>query len=386
MKNFQKAPLALAITALMTAPYAMAEYSGSSSVESTFINSIDVSISHTADSTRTIDVTGGSDFTTEDYGGAIVDSKQFSNNNEVDNVNNTNSAIVGDDESGEGTAGMGAGASGNIGVNVAAGDANNQANDAALATTDAASVFGQAAAFSAQTASNNTVTNADSTNTASLGAGALAGATGNIAVNVAAGVGNGQQNSLVSATSTGTGSVEATAGGVQQTFDNNVMNGAASLGEQEVALDLALDVSNLQMDQIGDVYLDFWGLADGDSTSDPHLHASGVAGGHLDVDSEAQGAVDLNNDGGAFAFGAAGDTVLAGTITGFMPTVTVNSIGHENIASLGGGALAGASGNIGVNIVAGSNNLQRNSLSIASVTGAPGNGNGNGGGGEMPPQ
>ena len=51
-------------------------------------------------------------------------------------------------------------------------------------------------------------------------------------------------------------------------------------------------------------------------------------------------------------------------------------VANENNASLGGSALAGASGNIGVNIAAGSNNLQRNSLAIASSIGGGNGGNG----------
>lgn len=207
MKTFHKAPLALAITALMAAPYALADTS-ESSVESTFYNNIDVEIIHDSDSYK--------DFKTKiwtmgwatDYSGATVDSKQFSTNNEVNNQRSENNATLGGSSLSN--------ASGNIGANVAAGDSNNQANDAALSASDASRVFGlmgQAAAFSAQTAAGNAVTNAGSPNTATLGGSALSGATGNIAANVVAGVGNSQQNSLAASSNTATGSADATAGG-----------------------------------------------------------------------------------------------------------------------------------------------------------------------------
>ncbi|WP_052420866.1 hypothetical protein [Paraburkholderia ferrariae] len=81
-------------------------------------------------------------------------------------------------------------ASGNIGVNLAAGALNAQANQIALVATPQAEIVTQ----------QNTHAVAHMTGgsaIARLGAGALAGASGNIGINIAAGAGNAQFNGLV---------------------------------------------------------------------------------------------------------------------------------------------------------------------------------------------
>ncbi|PRY72627.1 hypothetical protein [Halomonas ventosae] len=366
MKTFQKAPLALAITALMAAPYALAnEFETNSDINSDFTNSIDVELMHSSDTDKAFRVRVGVRDPARHYSGATVDSKQLNDNNDVENIASDNNATVEE--------GVGAGASGNIGINVAAGDNNSQANDAALSASDAARVFGQAAAFSAQSSSNNNVRNSGSPNNAVVGGSSLQDATGNIGLNVAAGVANAQQNSLAASANTNSGSADATAGGVQTAYNNTTNNEPHIRREvQAVAVDadFEVDASGLIMDQIGDVYPDIW---TGSS------HPGGSADGHFDLDTITQGGSDYNDDGGALAFMAAGDTTLEGTISGQMPAyVTVYEF-HSNDATLGGNALSGASGNIGVNVAAGTNNLQRNSMSIASASGGA-NGGGGGGG------
>jgi hypothetical protein len=79
-------------------------------------------------------------------------------------------------------------ASGNVGVNVAAGALNAQANQIALVSAPSADI--------------NTFQNADATATitnsgaAVLGAGALSKASGNIGLNIVSGIGNAQSNAL----------------------------------------------------------------------------------------------------------------------------------------------------------------------------------------------
>ncbi len=100
----------------------------------------------------------------------------------------------------------------------------------------------------------------------------------------------------------------------------------------------------------------------------------------MDLDSNNQGAEHAPDDhaaydpDGSLLFREAGelaldDIQLAGTVY----YREARYMGHENIASLGDNALSGASGNIGVNIAAGTNNLQGNALAIsnASVPTAP---------------
>jgi hypothetical protein len=90
-------------------------------------------------------------------------------------------------------------ASGNIGMNVAAGAFNQQQNLLTLAVANN-SVLSQSNAVLWQTASCNQIDIENQTNNAVSGA--IAGS-GNIGVNIAAGVGNQQQNSLTAAVSGG---------------------------------------------------------------------------------------------------------------------------------------------------------------------------------------
>ena len=89
-----------------------------------------------------------------------------------------------------------AGAKGNIGVNVVAGVGNAQSN-AMAASVNSSGTIAKAASDSEQTSlSNELLAGRDLDTFAVLGGNALAGAQGNIGVNVAAGVGNAQHNGL----------------------------------------------------------------------------------------------------------------------------------------------------------------------------------------------
>ena len=93
-----------------------------------------------------------------------------------------------------------ASASGNIGLNVAAGVGNAQSN-ALAASVNSSGTIAKASADSEQfTIFNELLANCDLDNTASLSGAALSSAVGNIGVNIAAGVGNAQHNGLSIAT------------------------------------------------------------------------------------------------------------------------------------------------------------------------------------------
>lgn len=86
-------------------------------------------------------------------------------------------------------------AAGNISVNIAAGAGNQQGNSTAIAVSNKG--LANAAAVSLQvSAANYTTDNDDNYNEAALEQNALQNASGNIAVNLAAGNGNQQSNSL----------------------------------------------------------------------------------------------------------------------------------------------------------------------------------------------
>ena len=94
-----------------------------------------------------------------------------------------------------------AGATGNIGVNIASGEGNAQSNALAVAKYDGAGGSVSANGSNAQLAMvNYTQVGCEASNHAVLAGSALSGAVGNVGANVASGVGNLQSNSLTMVT------------------------------------------------------------------------------------------------------------------------------------------------------------------------------------------
>ncbi|MDD2160665.1 hypothetical protein N1078_08725 [Pseudomonas sp. MIL19] len=280
---------------------------------------------------------------------SIVDS-QNNHNNLVRNEGTVNDASI------EGSLG---GASGNVGVNVAAGDNNQQANAGAIAVADAYMVFGAAASATIdvdQTARNNTLRNFSVPNTASM-VDSANGASGNVGVNIAAGNFNQQKNDMAIGVSET--AYAANAGvNVSQVSNGNVTKNNATLDYGTAAVSLSMNGTGTysgQSDQIGNVYPDIW-------TGD--AHPAGSPDGHFDLDTATQGGSDLNEDGGALAFNEAGTLGLSGSVTGSIPVVAGFNTAVVNTASLTN-SLNGVSGNVGVNIAAGGGNQQSNSLAVA---------------------
>ncbi|WP_111415256.1 heme utilization protein [Billgrantia lactosivorans] len=230
MKTFQKAPIAIAVAALFTSGSAFAwwggddtqeGYAASSHITSTATNEKSISVDHDATFSSDIEVEGGLYlYDIENYAGALTDSKQMNEGNSVNNNQTENKANV--------SSGAFQGANGNIGANVAGGDNNQQANDAALAASDANQVFARATNASFQSSSAGDTGNAGTSNSAGVSSGSFQGATGNIAVNAAAGNGNSQQNALSAAVSEGD-SAEATSMAVQQSYGNVTENDMAEV-------------------------------------------------------------------------------------------------------------------------------------------------------------
>lgn len=318
--------------------------------------------------------------------GAAAADRQFIHVNQVNNKKLINNASLGDN--------VGNGASGNIGMNVAAGDTNLQDNAAALAAVDAGFVFGESAAAVGVHQANllNTTFNSGVMNNASIGQNAFANASGNIGVNVAAGTGNAQKNTMAASVSTAR-VANATLDSNQESVGNNIRNegrteryteltrvtltggstgGYSGGGAGSYSGSTSSTITG-SMDQIGDVYPDIW-------TDAPH--PGGSADGHFDLDTATQGGSDLNQDGGALAFGTNGMTSegsesgtlgfrergsigLQTVLSGQVATNRYVVVNAKNDASLLGSAFSNAAGNIGVNVAAGTGNLQSNSLSMA---------------------
>lgn len=366
--NIKRTPIALAISALFVAPLALAQ---SESYSVTVNNSGSIAIDSTSTSETVQKTRAIVDLNLTSKAQAVVDDKQLGTTNTVTNYAHDNEASIG------GTAG--GGAHGNIGVNTAAGDNNMQDNAASIAAADAYFVFGAAEsrAMTTQLSTQNVAVSVGSNNRAVVDGG-FAGAGGNIGVNVAAGNGNMQKNNLAVASAPSRVSV-ASVQNVQSSKNNtSVSSGLVEQVNNTVQVNLTGGVSGSysgtasgttagQSDQIGDVYPDVW------SGAEPHPSATASQIAHIDLDSEAQGAQDLNNDGGALAFNnegtyagtEAGTASLSGAFSG--EVITTSTIVHQsnNNAHLRGDSLNGASGNIGVNIASGNGNLQNNSLSMA---------------------
>lgn len=389
-------PLALAMTAVLASPFAMAD--GGLYIDakvnaradlglstSVYANETKVTVKKESNIKRDVDIVGGAlvvgIIPVNSSSASLVSQNQNSNHNAYGNSLVDNNAKASDDVLN--------GASGNIGLNITAGDGNFQDNSAALSKVDAEFVFADAESISNQNAEFNSTINTGTTNDAALKGNALRDASGNIAVNVSAGNNNMQANSLAASVNTNGTMAEATVSSLQ-TGDHNV---TANIGDNyvvydEVQVTLTGGMRGYsrgggsgtyqgQSDQIGDVYPDTW-------TGDTHPNGSQT--GHFDLDTDTQGGSDLNGDGGALAFNEDGTLrfreaskiALRGTFTGNVVNTYTVFRPHENNATLSGNALRGASGNIGVNVAAGTNNLQGNHLSIAAANGGPAGGNGGG--------
>lgn len=380
MKTMHQTPIALAVAALFVSPVVLAnDHDGSDSA--TLTKSVTITKNVTTKGTISVD----GDIHVDSSAMAVVDDTQTNGNNSGNNALLDNTATVGDDAMESAT--------GNIGVNVAAGDNNQQANAAALAATDAGFVFGSADSeiFAHQMGTSNVTYNYGVANKAALSGNALQNASGNIGINIAAGNSNQQKNDLaasvaVSRMAEATVAVNQMSGGNYttnvpdertQTFNTS---GRGSIYLSGYYGGYGYGRYSGKSDQIGNVYLDTW---------TGKTHPGGTQTGHIDVDSAAQGAKDLNSDGGAFAFNEDGslwfyeygNTALSGYSSWNSTTSFTVWEPTTNTASLSGSVLQNASGNIGVNIAAGTNNQQYNGLAIAAAQ-APRNGSGNGGGGE----
>ena len=309
---------------------------------------------------------------------ALVDDSQVNFENLGRNQRVTNSATVGENAMASG--------SGNIGLNISAGDNNQQANAAALAVSDASFLFGSVDAeiFADQDVYYNNVNNLGQTNISSINGNAFKAATGNIGANVSSGNSNQQKNDLavsvgVAAMSTATVSVDQVNEG-NRTINNPIQEDIT----QDVQVSLGLSATGEYagiVDQYGDTFPDVWSNDSGDI----EVHPTDNAGpsGHVDLDNVAQGASDRpvssgldgngdpnddTSEGGALGFNEQGDIALSGTVTGFIPVVVSTlDVATTNTSSLGGNAFQGASGKIGINIASGTNNQQYNGLAISST-------------------
>lgn len=347
---------------------------------------------------------------------AIVDNKQSSVANEGDDTNLTNSASASGNVAG--------GASGNIGVNIGSGDNNQQDNAAALSSADASFAFGMAdgEVFVNQQGVFNDTANAGVTNSATVSDNAFQNASGNLGVNVTSGNNNQQKNAMAASVAT-TSFAQSTVSSDQASAHNSVSNAGyvqqyndtvdVSMSGAVQGYSLGLGVGGYAGHTSGS----YSGSSSSDSTGMAYqasnlypdswngdTHPSGNQTGHIDFDSEAQGAVQNPNrpgvggfafDTGSHSSGSESGTTrgtesgglgfvelsandLYANLSGTVTTTRWVVVDATNTASLSGNAFQNASGNIGINVSSGSGNQQANSLAMAVAQ--PGTGGGTGGG------
>lgn len=377
MKNFTSTPIALAILALATTPAFASNNEG-----------------------------GDNHHQPTSSASAVVADGQISTQNSVTNTLSTNNSSLSGNVLNK--------AAGNIGVNVATGDNNQQANAAAISAADASFVFGSTDAHIAafQQASQNYTSNNGHTNLAGMSGDVMSNVAGNIGVNMAAGNSNQQKNDLAIATGTSTNG-SASVGVMQMNANNSTTNAPVQHQEvQYIPVNLTLNASGSYYGYGSGGYSGsnsgyYYGSQSGDTSGTSYQasniypdtwsgssHPGGTSTGHIDIDSQTQGAVQnpakpgvgglaFDNTGtysgsqsgyyyggqsGGLGFQEAGYQALQGTVSGMLPVVITTNVNTTNTASLTDNVLASASGNIGVNIAAGTNNQQYNGLAVASIS------------------
>lgn len=348
-----KLPLAMVIAALISAPAIANDDDGYSSVTLKKKVSVEKDLKYKGK------VTIEGNITANGLGMAVVENNQGSVYNGGSNYYHNNNASISDAAFQN--------AAGNIGVNVAAGDNNAQANSAALAAIDAEFAFGSGDAeiFSNQTSMTNYTDNYASTNTAGVGGDAFAGASGNIGVNVASGNNNVQANNMAASVYNGRLG-EASVSNNQVTGGNMTMNtGVVEDTYAQVQVSLALDATGTysgDSEMTSQYYPEIWLDPDGE-----HDSGNETLWGHIDFDQDTPSGGNDDADE-TMTFHEEGELALAGTVTGNLPMI-IQQVKQRstNTARINGNAFNGATGNIGVNIASGTGNLQANNLSLTAI-------------------
>lgn len=271
---------------------------------------------------------------------ASIEDSQKAAGNTVNNQLTVNNATV--------NGGAVSDVEGNVGVNVVAGDNNQQANAAALASSDASFVFGSASASIdvEQKGKHNTLNNVSVPNYAQV-TNAIYDTSGNIGVNVAAGNFNQQKNDMAAAVASGSAHASADA---SQSLYGNTTNNAATITLGTVTQTVSVDME---------------GTYDGTSTQSNDVYPEVYETGQHPDGGGNVGHIDFDGDD-KFAFNEEGDISLSGEVT-TTNTVVTDITPVTNNANLSN-ALYSVSGNVGVNIAAGGGNQQSNSLAIAAGT------------------
>lgn len=319
-------------------------------------------------------------------GMAVIDSYQNTTGNYVENTRNTNNAKI--------DGGSGNNLAGNGGLNVAAGDNNVQANNTAMtvlgdradaepgevgegSTANGLLGFGwhknggasvDAEISSSQVSAFNDVNNQGNHNNAVISGGSLNGAAGNLGVNVAAGNGNVQANNFALSYGQDASLAVSTVDNKQFTTGNNTTNTTLTTTSegQTVGVTMAgLAIGGYEGESIqsNNVYPEIW-----EGGTAANGHTGGTYTGHMDFDGApgAGGDSPSSDNDSHFEFAEEGHIALGVIMVGNVKTYnTIAGRTNVNNAVLSGGSLNNAAGNVGVNVAAGTNNLQSNSMALS---------------------
>jgi hypothetical protein len=346
---------------------------------------------------------------------AVIQGDQLATQNKVVNKYHQNNASVNDNSLNN--------AQGNVGVNMSAGDNNIQSNELAIAAQDATNVFGMATAqvMFDQGSFGNVAINKPANNNASISNNVLNGAQGNVGVNVSAGDGNVQRNAA--ALSSGHNNVAiATVSTEQKNAGNFTLNKGEVLSwgtaaktsgtvtQQTASLDASFNASfnaDGSFSKSGGSYHSSTNTTSSDDQNTLNVTATttgtgSVASASKSVNDPMSVSVTVSNGGSATATAtsdvnsslkttddrssswgknkqfsksftasgavqAASNEILGCVTTQYVP-VPQNILWSTNNANLSNNVLNGASGNVGVNIAAGTNNLQENIMAAAATS------------------
>lgn len=374
--TFRKSTIAMAVAAFAASGAVWAQDNGDTN---TTTNVTDVEMVKRLSLAKTLTINTvnrgiviDGDITVDSTSVAVIDDKQYGTGNQGDNFLLQNTATAGDEVMSQ--------ASGNIGLNMASGDNNLQDNATAMTALDQTRYNAgliDSEVFVRQTTENNTTTNQGVENTATIGVSAFVNANGNIGVNVATGNNNLQKNNM--AMSVGNGVIAEASVNTEQNVHNNITNNlplsVSTPGEPgEVSGHLVMqDVTFVATAPAPGVQA---GISGTRNTESENGHYGGLSSETGEFHDGISGNYTGNHNG-QLQYDTIELVDLGGEITGQVPVWVLDGCGGvcgeetdvktKNAATLGGQAFMGAGGNIGINMSAGTNNVQSNSLSMALI-------------------
>ena len=338
-------------------------------------------------------------------GASVANAQQSYINGQNSYYNSSNDASM------LGNAGMGS--KGNVGVNIATGNQNQQSNAGSLAANGKTHATSTAAVSATQAQSSNyAIQMSNGSNNVTMSDNALSSASGNIGANMTSGIFNQQQNNLAvssakravsSAATTGTNqnvgqssSTSVDNYGNEGNANNTAIGGSAlSKTAGNIGVNQAAGISNQQSNSMALASVSHKTMKSDASTNTAQGQELNQAyqynGGANAVDltdhalAGAAGNIGVNMASGSFNQQQNSTSIASANKAGMVDSAThthqnmalesnISSmnygsvVGGSNETGLYGNVLSGATGNIGLNEAAGLNNQQSNSLAIATGT------------------